>query len=153
MSFSFPQPVNTAQHRPTPLHSLPPTQLSLPPSRARLYTVRLTVDPHARTFATLHDVSAYTLANSTDMMEEGYCSPSPAPQKQSPHKRRSGGRNSSRRCWRDPDDGDATYPAKRTRINRTTAMLLSDDGSPGNDGADVADVDGSEEGKRLLRGD
>ena len=74
-------------------------------------------------------------------------------EKQSPHKRRSGGRNSSRHCWRDPDDGDATYPAKRTRINRTTAMLLSDDGSPGNDGADVADVDGSEEGKRLLRGD
>ncbi|KAI0272016.1 hypothetical protein BGY98DRAFT_1004167 [Russula aff. rugulosa BPL654] len=40
------------------------------------------------------------------------------PEKPSPRKRRAGGQSSSRRRRRDADDGDATYPAKRTRANR-----------------------------------
>ncbi|KAF8483000.1 hypothetical protein DFH94DRAFT_598521, partial [Russula ochroleuca] len=68
------------------------------------------------------------------------------PEKPSPRKRRNNGQSSSRRRRRDADDGDATYPAKRTRANRAPAVPPSDGGSPGNGGADGADVDGSEEG-------
>ena len=67
-------------------------------------------------------------------------------EKPSPRKRRAGGQSSSRRRRRDADDGDATYPAKRTRANRAPPVPPSDVGSPGNGGADAADVDGSEEG-------
>jgi len=70
------------------------------------------------------------------------------PEKTSPRKRRNGGQSSSRRRRRDADDGDATYPAKRTRANRAPAVPPSDGGSPGNGGADAADVDGSEEGMK-----
>ena len=70
------------------------------------------------------------------------------PEKPSPRKRRAGGQSSSRRRRRDADDGDATYPAKRTRANRAPAVPPSDGGSPGNGGADAADVDGSEEGMK-----
>ncbi|KAF8502083.1 hypothetical protein F5888DRAFT_1578655, partial [Russula emetica] len=70
------------------------------------------------------------------------------PEKSSPRKRRNGGQSSSRRRRRDADDGDATYPAKRTRANRAPPVPPSDGGSPGNGGADVADVDGSEEGMK-----
>jgi hypothetical protein len=69
------------------------------------------------------------------------------PERPSPRKRRAGGQSSSRRRRRDADDGDATYPAKRTRANRAPPVPPSDGGSPGNGGgADAADVDGSEEG-------
>jgi hypothetical protein len=71
-----------------------------------------------------------------------------APEKPSPRKRRNNGQSSSRRRRRDADDGDATYPAKRTRANRAPAVPPSDGGSPGNGGADAADVDGSEEGMK-----
>jgi hypothetical protein len=67
------------------------------------------------------------------------------PEKPSPRKRRSGGQTGSRRRRRDADDGDATYPAKRTRANRAHPVPPSDGGSPGNGGADAADVEGSEE--------
>ena len=70
------------------------------------------------------------------------------PEKPSPRKRRAGGQSSSRRRRRDADDGDATYPAKRTRASRAPPVPPSDGGSPGNGGADVADVDGSEEGMK-----
>lgn len=70
------------------------------------------------------------------------------PEKPSPRKRRNGGQSSSRRRRRDADDGDATYPAKRTRANRAPPVPPSDGGSPGNGGADAADVDGSEEGMK-----
>lgn len=70
------------------------------------------------------------------------------PDKPSPRKRRAGGQSSSRRRRRDADDGDATYPAKRTRANRAPPVPPSDGGSPGNGGADAADVDGSEEGMK-----
>jgi len=70
------------------------------------------------------------------------------PDKPSPRKRRNGGQSSSRRRRREADDGDATYPAKRTRANRAPAVPPSDGGSPGNGGADVADVDGSEGGMK-----
>ena len=70
------------------------------------------------------------------------------PEKPSPRKRRNGGQSSSRRRRRDADDGDATYPAKRTRANRAPAVPPSEGGSPGNGGADAADVDGSEEGMK-----
>jgi hypothetical protein len=69
-------------------------------------------------------------------------------EKPSPRKRRAGGQSSSRRRRRDADDGDATYPAKRTRANRAPPVPPSDGGSPGNGGADAADVDGSEEGMK-----
>ena len=71
-----------------------------------------------------------------------------SPEKPSPRKRRAGGQSSSRRRRRDADDGDATYPAKRTRANRAPPVPPSDGGSPGNGGADAADVDGSEEGMK-----
>lgn len=67
------------------------------------------------------------------------------PEKPSPRKRRSGGQTNSRRRRREADDGDATYPAKRTRANRAPPVAASDSGSPGN-GADVVDADGTEEG-------
>jgi hypothetical protein len=70
------------------------------------------------------------------------------PEKPSPRKRRAGGQSSSRRRRRDADDGDATYPAKRTRANRAPPVPPSDGGSPVNGGADAADVDGSEEGMK-----
>jgi hypothetical protein len=70
------------------------------------------------------------------------------PEKPSPRKRRAGGQSSSRRRRRDADDGDATYPAKRTRANRAPPVPPSDGGSPGNGAADAADVDGSEEGMK-----
>ena len=71
------------------------------------------------------------------------------PEKPSPRKRRAGGQSSSRRRRRDADDGDATYPAKRTRANRAPpAVPPSDGGSPGNGGPDTAEVDGSEEGMK-----
>lgn len=70
------------------------------------------------------------------------------PEKPSPRKRRAGGQSSSRRRRRDADDGDATYPAKRTRANRAPPVPPSDGGSPGNGGVDAADVDGSEEGMK-----
>jgi len=70
------------------------------------------------------------------------------PEKPSPRKRRTGGPSSSRRRRRDADDGDATYPAKRTRANRAPPVPPSEGGSPGNGGADAADVDGSEEGMK-----
>jgi hypothetical protein len=70
------------------------------------------------------------------------------PEKPSPRKRRAGGQSSSRRRRRDADDGDATYPAKRTRANRAPPVPPSDRGSPVNGGTDVADVDGSEEGMK-----
>jgi hypothetical protein len=70
------------------------------------------------------------------------------PEKPSPRKRRNGGQSSSRRRRRDADDGDATYPAKRTRANRAPPVAPSEGGSPGNGGADAADVDGSEEGMK-----
>ncbi|KAH8979125.1 hypothetical protein EDB92DRAFT_1758108, partial [Lactarius akahatsu] len=70
----------------------------------------------------------------------------PAPsEKPSPRKRRSGGQTNSRRRRREADDGDATYPAKRTRANRAPAVPASDSGSLGN-GADAPDADGTEEG-------
>jgi hypothetical protein len=67
------------------------------------------------------------------------------PEKPSPRKRRSGGQTNSRRRRREADDGDATYPAKRTRANRAPPVPASDSGSLGN-GADPADADGTEEG-------
>ncbi len=67
------------------------------------------------------------------------------PEKPSPRKRRSGGQTNSRRRRREADDGDATYPAKRTRANRAPPVPASDSGSLGN-GADAADADGTEEG-------
>ncbi|KAH9998507.1 hypothetical protein BJV74DRAFT_883192 [Russula compacta] len=70
------------------------------------------------------------------------------PDKPSPRKRRSGGQSSSRRRRREADDGDATYPAKRTRASRAPPVPPSDGGSPGNGGADAAEVDGSEEGTK-----
>ena len=70
------------------------------------------------------------------------------PDKPSPRKRRNGGQSSSRRRRREADDGDATYPAKRTRANRAPAVPPSDGGSPGNGGVDAADVDGSEGGMK-----
>lgn len=66
-------------------------------------------------------------------------------EKPSPRKRRSGGQTNSRRRRREADDGDATYPAKRTRANRAPAVPASDSGSLGN-GADAPDADGTEEG-------
>ncbi|KAH9002154.1 hypothetical protein EDB86DRAFT_2901536 [Lactarius hatsudake] len=70
----------------------------------------------------------------------------PAPsEKPSPRKRRSGGQTNSRRRRREADDGDATYPAKRTRASRAPAVPASDSGSLGN-GADAPDADGTEEG-------
>ena len=69
------------------------------------------------------------------------------PEKPSPRKRRSGGQTNSRRRRREADDGDATYPAKRTRANRAPPVPASDSGSLGN-GADAADADGTEEGVR-----
>jgi hypothetical protein len=71
-----------------------------------------------------------------------------SPEKPSPRKRRAAGQSSSRRRRRDADDGDATYPAKRTRANRAPPVPPSDGGSPGNGGVDAADVDGSEEGMK-----
>src|SRR6266849_3785448 len=71
-----------------------------------------------------------------------------SPEKPSPRKRRAGGQSSSRRRRRDADDGDATYPAKRTRASRAPAVPPSDGGSPVNGGADAPDVDGSEEGMK-----
>ncbi|KAH9978726.1 hypothetical protein BGW80DRAFT_1280615 [Lactifluus volemus] len=62
----------------------------------------------------------------------------PQVEKPSPRRRRNGGQTSSRRRRREADDGDATYPAKRTRANRAPVVLPSDVGSP----------DGSEEGTR-----
>ena len=70
------------------------------------------------------------------------------PEKPSPRKRRNGAQSGSRRRRRDADDGDATYPAKRTRANRAPPVPPSEGGSPGNGGADAADVDGSEEGMK-----
>ena len=70
------------------------------------------------------------------------------PEKPSPRKRRAGGQSSSRRRRRDADDGDATYPAKRTRANRAPPVPPSEGGSPGNGGADAADMDVSEEGMK-----
>jgi hypothetical protein len=67
------------------------------------------------------------------------------PEKPSPRKRRSGGQTNSRRRRREADDGDATYPAKRTRANRAPPIAASDSGSIGN-GVDPADADGTEEG-------
>ena len=67
------------------------------------------------------------------------------PDKPSPRKRRSGGQTNSRRRRREADDGDATYPAKRTRANRAPPVPASDSGSLGN-GADAVDADGTEEG-------
>ena len=67
------------------------------------------------------------------------------PEKPSPRKRRNGGQTNSRRRRREADDGDATYPAKRTRANRAPPVPASDSGSLGN-GADAADADGTEEG-------
>ena len=74
--------------------------------------------------------------------------PPAAPEKPSPRRRRNGGQSNSRRRRREADDGDATYPAKRTRANRAPPVPPSDGGSPGNGGADAADVDGSEEGMK-----
>lgn len=71
--------------------------------------------------------------------------PTPPPEKPSPRKRRSAGQTNSRRRRREADDGDATYPAKRTRANRAPPIPASDSGSIGN-GADAADADGTEEG-------
>lgn len=71
--------------------------------------------------------------------------PTPPPEKPSPRKRRSGGQTNSRRRRREADDGDATYPAKRTRANRAPPIPASDSGSIGN-GIDAADADGTEEG-------
>jgi hypothetical protein len=67
------------------------------------------------------------------------------PEKPSPRKRRSGGQTNSRRRRREADDGDATYPAKRTRANRAPPVAASDSGSIGN-GVDAADADVTEEG-------
>ena len=67
------------------------------------------------------------------------------PEKPSPRKRRSGGQTNSRRRRREADDGDATYPAKRTRANRAPPVPASDSGSLGN-GADAAEAEGTEEG-------
>ena len=74
--------------------------------------------------------------------------PPVAPDKPSPRKRRNGGQSNSRRRRREADDGDATYPAKRTRANRAPPVAPSDGGSPGNGVVDAADVDGSEEGMK-----
>jgi hypothetical protein len=75
--------------------------------------------------------------------------PPAASDKPSPRKRRNGGQSNSRRRRREADDGDATYPAKRTRANRAPPVVApSEGGSPGNGGADAADVDGSEEGMK-----
>lgn len=74
--------------------------------------------------------------------------PPAAPEKPSPRRRRNNGQSNSRRRRREADDGDATYPAKRTRANRAPAVAPSDGGSPGNGGTDAADVDGSEEGMK-----
>ena len=74
--------------------------------------------------------------------------PPAAPEKPSPRRRRNNGQSNSRRRRREADDGDATYPAKRTRANRAPAVAPSDGGSPGNGGADAADVGVSEEGMK-----
>jgi len=51
-------------------------------------------------------------------------------EKASPRKRRGGGGAGAKRKRKDVDDGDATYPAKRTRNPRGAGNLLAEDGSP-----------------------
>ncbi|KAJ7668377.1 hypothetical protein DFH06DRAFT_1084338 [Mycena polygramma] len=51
-------------------------------------------------------------------------------EKASPRKRRGGGGAGAKRKRKDVDDGDATYPAKRTRNPRGLGNLLAEDGSP-----------------------
>jgi hypothetical protein len=136
-------------------HPLGPLALSLP-------QLDLGVDPQgtlspiddaARSAASRYRRPAVRVRDATDAdsVDAGMplavpADPPAAPDKPSPRRRRNGGQSNSRRRRREADDGDATYPAKRTRANRAPPVAPSDGGSPGNGGADAADVDGSEEG-------
>ncbi|KAI9459102.1 hypothetical protein F5148DRAFT_1150891 [Russula earlei] len=106
---------------------------------------RGTASHNRRPAARLRDVADTESVDAGTPLALPADAPAP-PDKPSPRKRRNGGQSSSRRRRREADDGDATYPAKRTRANRAPLMPPSDGGSPGNGGADAADVDGSEEG-------
>ncbi|KAJ7209537.1 hypothetical protein GGX14DRAFT_451853 [Mycena pura] len=65
-------------------------------------------------------------------------------EKASPRKRRGGGGGGVKRKRRDAEDGDATYPAKRTRNSRSAANTsggaLAEDGSPSDSGAALPEV-------------
>jgi hypothetical protein len=61
--------------------------------------------------------------------------------KASPRKRRAGGTGAgSKRKRKEVDDGDATYPAKRTRNPRATGSLAVDGGSPPSESVGVPEV-------------
>ncbi|KAF7362038.1 hypothetical protein MVEN_00549200 [Mycena venus] len=61
-------------------------------------------------------------------------------EKATPRKRRGGGGAGAKRKRKDADDGDATYPAKRTRNPRGASNLLADDGSPSDSVVPLPDV-------------
>jgi len=60
-------------------------------------------------------------------------------EKTSPRKKRAGGGAGAKRKRKDVDDGDATYPAKRTRIPRG-ASNLAEEGSPTDDVVPLPEV-------------
>ncbi|KAJ7350242.1 hypothetical protein DFH08DRAFT_860816 [Mycena albidolilacea] len=61
-------------------------------------------------------------------------------EKASPRKRRGGGGAGAKRKRKDVDDGDATYPAKRTRNPRGGSTLLPEDASPSDSMVPLPDV-------------
>lgn len=61
-------------------------------------------------------------------------------EKASPRKRRGGGGAGAKRKRKDVDDGDATYPAKRTRNPRGGSNLLPEDASPSDSMVPLPDV-------------
>ncbi|KAJ7129824.1 hypothetical protein C8R43DRAFT_673011 [Mycena crocata] len=62
-------------------------------------------------------------------------------EKASPRKKRGvGGGAGAKRKRKDVDDGDATYPAKRTRIPRGTSNLVAEDGSPSDSAVPLPEV-------------
>ncbi|KAJ6607774.1 hypothetical protein B0H10DRAFT_541757 [Mycena sp. CBHHK59/15] len=61
-------------------------------------------------------------------------------EKASPRKKRAGGGAGSKRKRKDVDDGDATYPAKRTRNPRGAGNAPAEDGSPTDSGVPLPEV-------------
>jgi hypothetical protein len=61
-------------------------------------------------------------------------------EKVTPRKRRGGGGAGAKRKRKDVDDGDATYPAKRTRNPRGTSNLVAEEGSPSDSVVPLPDV-------------
>jgi hypothetical protein len=156
--------ISTAAVKPPKYPMKPPLPIYHPLGRLALSLPQLDPGVHPQNLSSQTDDTARGTASrtrrpaarlrdaaDTDSVDAGTPLALPAdapapPDKPSPRKRRNGGQSSSRRRRREADDGDATYPAKRTRANRAPLVPASEGGSPGNGAADGADVDGSEEG-------